>query len=287
MRKREYGKTGIQLSVIGFGGILVMNETTQDSSLAVSKAIDAGINYFDVAPNYGNAQEMLGPALKAYRNNVFLACKTQLRNGDQAEKDLETSFDLLKTDWFDLYQLHAVATKEDVDQILAPGGALETLDKAKTAGKLRHLGFSAHSEEAAIALLDAYDFDSILFPVNWVTWYGGDFGKKVLPLAREKNAAILALKALAKHSVPEGRQGPVEKAWYWPVESYEEALTGLRFTLGIDGVTSAVSPGDARLFDWIIRAEKEFNPLSPEEKAELEMEAKKHSLIFDAHNSQW
>jgi aryl-alcohol dehydrogenase-like predicted oxidoreductase len=287
MRKRPYGSTGIELSVVGFGGIRVMNESAAESDRAVGMAIDAGINYFDVAPNYGNAQNMLGPALAPWRKDVFLACKTQIRNAAGARKELEESFGLLKTDWFDLYQLHAVASRDDVEQILAPGGALETLDRAKKDGLVRHLGFSAHSEEAALALLDAYDFDSILFPINWATWFAGDFGKRVLPAARRKGAAILALKALARHAVPEGGKSPREKTWYWPVESYEEALRGLRFTLGIEGVAAAVSPGDTELFEWIIRAEKEYRPLDETELRELEDEAKKIPLIFDAHHSQW
>jgi aryl-alcohol dehydrogenase-like predicted oxidoreductase len=287
MQKRPYGNSGIELSVIGFGGIRVMNETAAESDRAVGMAIDAGINYFDVAPNYGNAQNMLGPALQPYRKNVFLACKSQIRDAAGSRAELEESFKLLKTDWFDLYQLHAVASRDDVEGILAPGGALETLDRAKGEGLVRHLGFSAHSEEAALALLDAYDFDSILFPVNWATWFGGDFGRKVLPVAREKGVAILALKALAKQAVPEDHKSPKEKTWYWPVESYEEALEGLRFTLGMEGVTAAVSPGDAELFEWMIRAEKEYSPLNEQELADLEKRAGALLLIFDAHHSQW
>jgi len=216
----------MQLSVIGFGEILVMNESAPDSRRGVSKAIDAGINYFDVAPNYGNAQKMLGPALEPYRKEIHLACKTELRDGISAQKDLDNSLKLLKTDYFDIYQLHAVASKKDVETILAAEGALEVLDRAKKEGKARYLSFSAHSEEAAIALLNAYDFDSILFPVNWATWHAGVFGKKVLPLARKKGAAILALKALAKHSVHENVQKPVEKAWYWPVEIIKKLSKG-------------------------------------------------------------
>jgi aryl-alcohol dehydrogenase-like predicted oxidoreductase len=131
MRTRPYGNTGVELSVIGFGGILVMNETALDSDQVVGKAVDAGINYFDVAPNYGNAQIMLGPALEPYRKDVFLACKTELRTAAEAEKDLANSLKLLRTDHFDLYQLHAVTTKGDVNTILGPGGAMETLVKAK------------------------------------------------------------------------------------------------------------------------------------------------------------
>ncbi len=287
MNKRPYGSSGIELSVVGFGGIRVMNESAAESDRAVGMAIDAGINYFDVAPNYGDAQSMLGPALSPYRKDVFLACKSQIRDADGARSELEQSLKLLKTDCFDLYQLHAVASREDVEEILSPGGALETLDRAKRDGFARHLGFSAHSEEAALALLEAYDFDSILFPVNWTTWFAGDFGKKVLPAAREKGVTVLALKALAKHAVPDGEKSPREKTWYWPVESYREALEGLRFSLGMEGVCAAVSPGDSQLFEWMIRAESEYRPLDEAELAELERRAGNRSLIFDAKHSQW
>ena len=263
-----------------------MNETASESSRLVAKAMDAGINYFDVAPQYGNAQEMLGPALRPYRKEVFLACKTQLRTAKEAEEDLHNSLKLLETDHFDLYQFHAVTSKEDVDTILGPDGAMETALKALKAGKIRHLGFSAHSEEAAIALLDAYRFDSVLFPLNWVTWHSGDFGKRVVSKAQEQGAALLALKALSKRKVEEEETSPWEKAWYWPVESYEEAKQGLRFTLGLP-VSSAVSPGHEHLLDWAIAAAKDYSPLSSEEDAQLAEKAGNYPLIFDAHHSQW
>ncbi len=287
MQKRPYGKSGIDLSVIGFGGILVTDESKADASRIVSKAIETGINYFDVAPSYGNAQEMLGPALAPYRKDVFLACKTNVRDAEGARKDMENSFRLLKTDWFDLYQLHGAAGREETEKILAPGGALETLDKAKQRGDVRFLGFSAHSEEAALTLMEAYDFDSILFPVNWITWFSGDFGRKVLPAARKKGLSILALKSLAKMAIPQGQPRPEEKAWYHPVESYEEALRGLRFTLGTEGVTAAVSPGVEQLFDWMVKAEKEWTPLSEQELKQMKADAGDKSLIFDANHSQW
>ena len=287
MKKRAYGKTGIELSVIGFGGILVMNETARDSARIVSKAVDAGINYFDVAPQYGNAQEMLGPALQPYRKNVFLACKTLGRTSEDAQNDLQESLELLKTDYFDLYQLHAVTTKEDVDSILGPSGALETILKAREDGIIRYIGFSAHSEEAALTLLGAFSFDSILFPLNSYTWHAGNFGKKVLKQANERQIPLLALKSLAKRKIREGEQGPVKKAWYWPVESYEEARLNLRFTLSIPGVTAAVSPGEEYLFDWMLKAEEEYSPLSHDEDNFLKKEASKIPLIFDAHHSEW
>lgn len=287
MKKRKYGKNGIELSVIGFGGILVMNESAEDSARVVSKAVDAGINYFDVAPQYGNAQDMLGPALKPFRKDVFLACKTLERTADEARRDLEESLRLLKTDYFDLYQLHSVTTREDVDLILGPSGALELFEEARRNGLVRHLGFSAHSEDAALALLDAFDFDSVLFPLNVWTWHAGDFGKRVLDKTAEKNVTVLALKSLAKRRILEDETGPVEKAWYWPVESYEEALVNLRFTLGLPGVTAAVSPGDETLFDWMLKAGKEYSPLSEAEQEKLEKEAENYPLIFDAHHSGW
>ena len=167
MEKRILGKTKERLSIIGFGGIIVTNETSKNASRYVSEAIDRGINYFDVAPEYGNAQEMLGPALKPYRKDVFLACKTHEMTAIGAEQEFKDSLKKLKTEYFDLYQIHQATTLDEVKQIMGPGGAFEFFIRAKEKGYVKYLGFTAHSEEAAIALMEVYDFTSILFPFNW------------------------------------------------------------------------------------------------------------------------
>ena len=110
LERRSLGRTGERLSIIGFGGIVVMNATTTEAADRVAHAIDRGVNYFDVAPSYGNAEEMLGPALEPYRKQVFLACKTQKRDRAGATAELERSLAHMRTDHFDLYQLHAVTT---------------------------------------------------------------------------------------------------------------------------------------------------------------------------------
>lgn len=264
MEKRILGKTGEKLSIIGFGGIIVMNETTQDASRYVSQAIDRGINYFDVAPEYGNAQEMLGPALEPYRKGVFLACKTLERTKQGAKKELYDSLKKLKTDFFDLYQFHYVITIDEVNQIMGPAGALECFIEAKEKGLVRYLGFTAHSEEAAIALMGMYDFSSILFPINWALWFKDDFGPAVLNKAKEKKMGILALKALAKRALNKNEKKKWSKCWYVPAESFEEAALGLRFTLSLP-VTSSVSPSHAELLWWSCDIADQLKPISKEE----------------------
>jgi aryl-alcohol dehydrogenase-like predicted oxidoreductase len=127
MQKRELGGTGEYLSIVGFGGIVVANEHQEDANRYVAEAVEErGINYFDVAPTYGNAEERLGPALEAYRDSVFLACKTGKRDADGAEEELQQSLKRLRTDHFELYQFHGVRKMEEVNTIMGPGGALET-----------------------------------------------------------------------------------------------------------------------------------------------------------------
>ena len=126
--RRTLGKTGEKLSMIGFGGIVVMDESPDASANIVSEAVDRGINYFDIAPSYGNAQERLGPALAPYRKNVFLACKTEGRTRDESRKQLEESLRLLKTDHVDLYQVHALTKRKELEQAPGPGGAMEQPD---------------------------------------------------------------------------------------------------------------------------------------------------------------
>ena len=140
MQKRPYGTTGIDLSIVGFGGIVVKGVTAKQADLDVGWAIDQGVNYFDVAPRYGNAQEMLGPALEPYRSGVFLACKTTNRDAAGARAELENSLRLLRTGHFDLYQMHSMKTREDLEQATGPGGALETFVTAREQGLVRYLG---------------------------------------------------------------------------------------------------------------------------------------------------
>jgi predicted aldo/keto reductase-like oxidoreductase len=208
--------------------------------------------------------------LEPYRKDVFLACKTTQRNRNEALGELEKSLKNLRTDHFDLYQFHAVTTLEDVEKIFAPGGAMEAFQEAKKAGKIRFIGFSAHSVEASLAMMDRYDFDTILYPVNYVTWYAGDFGAQVLERAKQKNMGILALKAMAKgpwpKDAPEKPKYP--KCWYEPLTTVEDIRMGLRFTLS-HPVTAAITPGDTGLFKMALGLKDTLKPLKGKEIAAI------------------
>jgi aryl-alcohol dehydrogenase-like predicted oxidoreductase len=280
MEKRQLGRTGEELTIVGFGGIAVMNETPADAAALVAKAVnERGINYFDVAPSYGNAEERLGPALEPYRKSVFLACKTGERSAEGAERELQQSLKTLRTDYFDLYQMHAMKTMDDVEQAMGPGGALETFVSARERGLVRFLGFSAHSEEAAIALMERFPFESILFPFNWACWNEGKFGPSVLDKAQEKGVGVLALKTMAKRRWQENEERKWAKTWYSPVDTYEEARWAVRFTF-TRPITAGPSPGHAELLWWMCDAAEKFTPLSDAEEAELARRAQGLKTIF-------
>ena len=280
IEKRSLGRTGEMLSVIGFGGMIVKDTTPAEASGLVKLAIDSGINYFDVAPSYGDAEIKLGPALEPYRKNVFLACKTGKRTKDEARVELEQSLDRLRTDHLDLYQLHAVTTLEDVDTILNPGGALETFLEAKKQGKIRFIGFSAHSVEAAMALMDRFDFDTILFPVNFTTWHSGNFGPQVLERAREKKMGILALKAMARGPwAPDADRTRYEKCWYEPLITADDIRMGFRFTLS-HPVTAAIPAGEPELFKIVLGISDRLSPLNDDEVLMVKEKALKEKPLF-------
>jgi aryl-alcohol dehydrogenase-like predicted oxidoreductase len=280
VEKRSLGMTGEMLSMIGFGGIVVKDAKAEDASAVVKLAIDSGINYFDVAPSYGDAEIKLGPALEPYRKNVFLACKTTKRTKAEARAELEQSLQHLRTDHFDLYQFHAVTTLEEVNTILGPGGAMETFQEARKEGKIRFLGFSAHSVEAAMALMDRFDFDTILFPVNFATWNAGNFGPQVLARAQEKKMGILALKAMAKGPWTQGTdRAKYPKCWYEPLSSQADARMGLRFTLS-HPVTAAIPPGEGELFRLALTLSDRLQPLKKSEIKMIKEKALKTNPLF-------
>jgi len=271
MEQRTLGRTGEQLSVIGLGGVVFVGQDQEASNRLVSEAVDRGVTYFDVAPSYGHEQETekrLGPALKPYRDSSFLACKTEQRTKEGAAFEIRRSLQYLHTDHLDLYQLHHITTVEEVETCFGPDGAMEAILEAQQAGLIRHIGFSAHSVEAALLAMDRFDFVSALFPINFVTYYEGNFGPQIIERAKEKGVARLALKAMARTSWKEGAERPFPHCWYEPLTDPHFARLALRFTLGQD-ITAAVPPGDPRLFRLALELSDNLRPLDPEELAEL------------------
>ncbi len=279
--KRRY-RDNVQLSIIGFGGIVVMGMEQDAGNRLVATAFDRGVNYFDVAPTYGNgeAEIKLGNALRPYRQKVFLACKTAKRDAAGARAELERSLGRLYTDHFDLYQFHAVTTMKDVETILGPGGAGETFLKAKQEGKVKYLGCSAHTEEAAIAMMDRFPLDSILFPINFACFAQANFGPKVIAHAKGKGIARLALKGLAYGVWQPGDDRKAHpKTWYKPIEDPVLARKALRFTLSED-ITAAIPPGEDKIYPMALDIGATFKPLSATERKELLASASDIKPVF-------
>lgn len=284
--KRPY-KDGVELSIIGYGGIVIVGMDEKAGAKSVAASVDRGVNYFDVAPSYfnGEAEIKLGAALAPYRKNVFLAEKTGKRDAAGAQAELEQSLKRLRTDHFDLYQFHAVGSMEDAEKILAPGGAAETFLRAKKEGKVRFIGFSAHHPGAALKLMDALPLDSVLFPVNFAAWEVGGFGPQILEKAKSKGMARLALKALALGQWPKDmkrEQRPYPKCWYQPLDDRELAALALRFTLTKE-ITAAVPPGDERIYEMALDlAGGSLPPLTAKEHGALVAKAKQVEPVFRA-----
>lgn len=280
MQKRKLGNTGYEISPIVYGGIVSMEDGQEASDRYVEYAIEKRINYFDVAPSYGDAQEKLGNSLKPYRKQIYLACKTNCRLADDGERELEESFDLLHTDYFDVYQMHGLVSMEELDIAFSKGGVMEIMCKAKEEGSLKKLGITCHSEEVALEALKRYDFDTVLFPLNWGINLGKDFGTRISKAAKEKNIGLLGMKTLihrAWFNEEERTRSSFPKSWCKPI-SHNEALgiAAIKYTLSM-GADAVVPPGNFESFSFVVEHIDEClnNPLSDKEKVLLNEELRK------------
>ena len=281
MNMRPLGKTGVTVPPVALGGIVAAGMNRAEADSLVGEALDAGITYVDAAPTYGDCEEVLGPVLEGHRNELFLACKTTERTKDGARKELERSLTRLRTDHFDLYQAHALNSVEDAETFLGPGGALETFVAAREEGKTRFLGITAHSEEAALLVMDRFAFDTVLFPFNFACWMKNGFGPRVMERAKERGMGVLGLKAMARQMWPEGadRTG-YAKCWYEPLTDPEMVALGLRFAWG-QGVTTCMPPGEPELWRMAVKAAaKGQEPLTAEEMERLKSEAEDLVPVF-------
>ena len=286
MDKVTLGKTGLKISPVVFGGIINMHEKQEDADRYVAYAAERGVNYFDVAPQYGDAQERLGPALAPYRSQVYLACKTLERTADGAKADLLESLRLLRTDYFDVYQLHSVNTREDWETIFGPGGVMETVEWAKKEGLIRNAGFSSHNEDISLECLAAYDFDSIMFPFNWVMGINIGWGSRISIAAKAKGCGLLAIKVLIQRHWREGEKRPYPKSWCKPIYGNDAlGVAAMKYAYQA-GADALIPPGNFEHFMFMLD-NADISAREPLTEAEwvmlrAEAEAVRGEMIFNA-----
>jgi len=252
VKKNILGKTGMEIGAVVFGGIVVGGESPEDCARYVSYAVDKGVNYFDVAPSYGNAEEMLSPALAPYRKSVYLACKSTVR--DFGIKDeLYNSLKVLKTDYFDVYQLHGLSGQDDIDKAFSKNGAMEVLVRAKRDGYIKNIGITAHDEYAAIQALAYYDFATVMFPINWALNMDKKVGDKLINICKYQNKGVLAIKALAHRLWTGGEENKrFPKSWVKTIYDDDAlAKAAIKYTFS-KGAHAIAPPGDFEQFSYVV-----------------------------------
>jgi predicted aldo/keto reductase-like oxidoreductase len=283
------GRTGEEISIVGFPGLSLMHAEQEECTEAIHSAFDRGVNYFDVAPAYGRdgiCEVRMGVGLQGIdRSKYFLSCKTKRRDGEGCREELERSLKRLKTDHFDLYQLHCLKTPEEVQTALAPGGAMETILKAQEEGKVRFIGFSAHTTKGAVTALNGFKFDTVMFPISFVEYFIMGFGKPVLELAKQREAAVLAIKPMCRGAWPKDMER-TRRWWYRPVEDDKEIGLALRFTLSLEPVVTGIPPAWLDLASKAIEAVRTYTPITDAEREQLRQTAQTCESIFRREEEQ-
>ena len=246
MEYRVLGKTGLKISRMGFGGIPIQKIDAEGTKVLMHRLKAEGINYIDTARGYTVSEEYLGYALEGIRQNFVLATKSMARTRETMAADIETSLRNLRTDYIDLYQVHN-PTMAQLEQVVAPGGALEALLEAKATGKVGHLGITAHSTEVFQAALEMDWVETIMFPYNIVETQA----EKLIAACTQKNIGFICMKPLAGGAI-------------------EDATTALRFACANEHVT-VVIPGMAeeKEIGQNIAACADASPLTGEEKEKI------------------
>lgn len=280
MDKRKLGRTGQMSSILTFGAAAFSKISQAKADAAIGLAIEHGINHFDVAPSYGQAEIRLGPWMEKHHEEVFLACKTAERTKKEAWNSLRNSLKALRVDYFDLFQFHSVSDLETLDTILGDNGALEAVLEAKEQGLVRNIGITGHSPCVLVEALNRFDFATVLFPLNRVlTAHRTDYSDvaSLVDITRQKNVGTIAIKAVAKQ--PWGEKPHIYSTWYEPFDQPADIDKSLWHTLSHD-ITTAVLPSDVSLWPAVIDAAERFKPLSPQEQEEAVSQVRQYRTIF-------
>jgi len=285
METRRLGRTGHESSVLIFGGAALWDESPQAALDAITLVRAHGVNHFDVAPQYGKSEELVGPWLAEHREEVFLGCKTMERTRQGAWEELQRSLKVLKVDQIDLYQFHAVGDRDRLDQVLGPGGAVEAFLDARDRGLIRYIGITGHGYTTLNVhreALERFDFDTVMTPLNFIQaadpQFRADFNR-LATLVTEKDVGLMIIKTFTKS--PWGERPRTFNTWYEPFDTPQEVQSAANFVLS-QPVTGITTPGDLRLLPMVLAAAENFRRLDEEEQTTLVSSTKEAVPLFDA-----
>ena len=284
MEKRCLGRTEHMSTGAIFGTAAFWEVTQAEADEAMEQVIAAGVNHIDVAPSYGLAEERLGPWLARERDRFFLGCKTMERSKEDAAAELRRSLGRLRVDAFDLYQIHAVTSIGELDQATGPGGALEAILDAREEGLTRFIGITGHGVDSPAVFLEAlrrFDFDSVLFPLNFVQYANPVYRRNAEELLRQchdRDVGVMIIKAIARR--PWGDRPKRYNTWYEPFDDASHIQQAVNFALSQD-VTGLCTVGDVTLLPLFLEACEHFTPLSAAQQEALVATADLYETIFD------
>lgn len=273
MQKRRLGRTEHHSTIVTFGGAALSRVSQEEAFAALDMMQAAGVNHIDIAPTYGFAEKLTGPWLETRRDQFFVGCKTTDRTREGAWKELQTSLRLLHIDRVDLHQFHAVTTFEQLEQALAPGGAIEAFYEAREKGLTRWLGITGHgldSPAIQIKALEQVNLDTVMFPLNPVLYANEKYrtdAERLLQICAERDIGVQIIKSIAKG--PWRTEDHTYATWYEPFDQQVAIQQGVNFALSQHPVASLPAAGDVRLLPMVLQAAEAFTPLNGDEQAAL------------------
>ena len=285
MLKRRFGRSGHMSTLAIFGGAAFGDVSQEDADRVMEMIIEAGINHIDIAPSYGNAEERVGPWMKRERDRFFLGCKTMERTKDGAWDELRQSLKRLQVDRFDLYQCHAVTTMEELDAITMKGGALEAFEEARREGLFQYIGITGHGVNAPEIYLEAlnrFDFDSVLFPVNFVQMANPEYhrhAKELISVCRAKDVGTMIIKSITRG--PWGEKQRTADTWYEPFTEMDMIQQAVNFALSYE-ITGICTAGDIRILPMVIQACENYKELDHEQMEAMIESGKQYEPLFPA-----
>ena len=268
METRRFGRTGHMSTVAIFGAAAFWQISQEDADKVMEQVIEADINHIDVAPSYGQGELRVGPWMPRERGRFFLGCKTMERTKQGAWDEMQRSLKLLQTESFDLYQAHAITTMEELDAVTMKGGALEAFVEAREHGLTQYIGITGHGVDSPKIFLEAlrrFDFDSILFPLNFVQMANPEYRRyteELIATCKAKDVGTMIIKSITKR--PWGEREHTANTWYEPFNTQDEIQRAVNFVLSHD-VTGICTAGDTHILPLVLRACENFQRLDASE----------------------